>query len=253
MVTVETTTRVNIGKRVFVLKTVNPLITMLQQAQVEGTATQLKLMAFGARDLMIDKLLAYDPPQGKALLEREPDAMRKGKRTVPKEPPHETRYDKKSIEEDTMEEQHLLPARTLDRPRVKRRPFPKMPLLSKKYVVDKVRKKLDPRILMASGEYLRGILVRKVHSPDTGVHYIVRMANRNHASGIKLNLLARIMEYGTSAFTIKVFGDENKKATITLPPRKHWAPAFKEVMKARKQLGEEVRAEKLEKLLLDIV
>jgi len=252
LVEIKVSAKIRIGNRYIIVKEVSSLISIMKDATIEGTADQLRIMAFGMRDLMIDKLLAYKPIFGEPVLKLQQDdiKIRGKKRYVPEEAPDEQRLDIKTREELMLEARNLLPQRTLGRPVVKRLPYRRIIELSEKYVKDKVRKKLDPRMLMATGEYIRGIMVKKVKTKDAGVFYKVAMARRNHASGISLDHLARIIEYGTSSFTIKLFGDENNVHTMQLPPRKHWKPAFKEILETRVELGRDLRLQKLEEKLL---
>ena len=79
--------------------------------------------------------------------------------------------------------------------------------------------------------------------------YVVTMANREHSSGISLHLLARIIEYGTSKFYIKWFGDPRYLFEIKLPPRKHWRPALDRIVEVQKEVGTTARANMLREKL----
>jgi len=249
MVTVTLSTKIQIGKKTIIIKSVDPMITVLSKAMVEGTAVHLKLLAFGARDLLIDKLLVKKPLKGRPVLKRQPD--KRGSK-VPDEPPEWKKRDIVPKIEKIMNTKKLLPPRSLGKPKVRRVPFKRIPRLSEMWVDKKIETGLDPRELMSSGEYLRGIVIRKVKMAEVGVYYVVTLANREHSSGIMLGKLAKMLEFGTSAFTIPLFGDPERVVTIKLPPRKHWKPAFKEILKARAEIGHEARAAALEEKLKEI-
>jgi hypothetical protein len=95
--------------------------------------------------------------------------------------------------------------------RIRKQSFAHRPL-SRRYVEYKKKAKLDPRILIASGNYvnaisarkrkLRGDLVWTVGVPDT-IH---------GPSGMSYTQLARILEFGS--------------AKRGIPPRPHWRPVW---------------------------
>lgn len=88
--------------------------------------------------------------------------------------------------------------------------------LSEKYKKYKLKHGLDPRMLIATGEYLNSIVVRQ--KLDGSVE--VGIKNKIHTpSGLPLKKLMRIHEYGTQ----------------TIPARPWWRPT---VAAFRKQIGQ---------------
>mgnify|MGYP001447643462 CR=1 FL=1 len=134
--------------------------------------------------------------------------------------------------------------------------------LSERYLRWKKRRGLDPRILIATGEYVKNIGIEKVKGhfrkekgkkgiilvkPEDGkqadgkdVAYVVCVPDRKHqASGLNFRRLARIHEFGSV------------KAHI--PARPHWRPLWKEFKSdGRKKLVKKImsRTKKEVKLLL---
>jgi hypothetical protein len=121
-------------------------------------------------------------------------------------------------------------------------PFKVKPL-TKPWIRNKVRKKLDPRTFLATGDYVRGIGVRKRTDSKAGVTYVVTMANRKHkVSGIRLQRLGLILEFGTRQYSVPLFGDKNNMVTIKIPSRPHWRPAYQELKKIVANIGQEANA-----------
>jgi hypothetical protein len=105
--------------------------------------------------------------------------------------------------------------------------------LTEKYKRYKKRNNLDPRILIATGEYIRNISVA-IHMDGT---VEIGVKDKKHtASGISLKLLARILEYGS------------QKAKI--PPRPHWRPTISKFRSRIKQT-KKIIAKEMNKKILD--
>lgn len=245
MVTVEVKSKLRIGGKTITRKGVYPFLSVIADSFVEGTAIQLRIMAYELKDLIIDKLLAYQPKRGTPVLFREP-TPRTGKdgkpppvpktKTTGEEPKTPTEM-ARSRGRKTIQPYSFSP------PKVRRIPF-RMQKLTEKYLDKKISKDLDPRILLASGDYVNGITVRKEETRGGGVIYFVTMANRKHEfSNIDLRLLARIMEFGTGEYQVPLFGDKRHMVTIKLPKRPHWRPAFKKVKEGLSTLGDEITAQ----------
>jgi len=107
--------------------------------------------------------------------------------------------------------------------------------LSKPYVEFKKRADLDPRTLIATGEYVESI---EIQERMRGENYmvVVTVPDREHeTSGVNLQLLARVLEYGS--------------VKNNIPPRPHWR-AIKEMFllqedmisrRAEEKIAREVR------------
>lgn len=95
--------------------------------------------------------------------------------------------------------------------------------LSDVYLAMKKRKNLDTRTLIATGEYLESIEVGDVDNVN-GKRYIYVGVSPNaiHTSGIKMQALAEIHEYGSRDGKI--------------PPRPHYRPAWTKVRPKIKQM-----------------
>lgn len=90
--------------------------------------------------------------------------------------------------------------------------------LSPKYRRFKERHGLDPRILIATHDYLDGIGVRRLKD---GSVYVGVKRRRHKPSGLMLERLARIHEFGT----------RNKR----VPARPHWRPVLSVIKRDLKQ------------------
>lgn len=84
--------------------------------------------------------------------------------------------------------------------------------LNPKYKAWKIRKGLDPRILIAYGYYINSI---KVYRSNKDWVVGVDPFQIHPKTGIRMKKLARYLEYGTSR----------------MPARPHWRPAFEHVRK----------------------
>jgi hypothetical protein len=88
--------------------------------------------------------------------------------------------------------------------------------LNRKYKAWKIRKGLDPRILIATGKLLAAYQVQKL-PPGHGDGYVINVARRKQR-GVWLSTIDRAHEYGTGH----------------LPARPHWRPVIAK-FKIRKQ------------------
>ena len=233
--------KMRVGPRKIKVKQAKFLST-IADSYIEATAVQFRILAHTFKDLVIDKLLAYTPEIGFKVLKRKSGVKK------PLEPMEETVIEEKTSEDLVLEKNKLLPPYNSPRPTEPRIPFP-MEKHSPDYLHRKVRKGLDPRLLMASGDYLRGIVVRKKDHPKYKIYYEVRMAKRKHATGIELKELAKILEYGVSGRKAFLFGNRNHEVIIKTPPRPHWSPAFREIKQVVERLGTEIRAKALKTAL----
>lgn len=106
----------------------------------------------------------------------------------------------------------------------------KWPPLSEKYAKEKERKKLDPRILIATGKYMNAIGVIRKTSREKGVTYSVGVEGtfetgpKDAPKKLSLELLGRWLEFGTAGRTIKT--ETGTKKIGGMPPREHWRPTW---------------------------
>jgi hypothetical protein len=207
------TTSVKVGNRQLPVKKVPNLAPILAQkhrgapevmrSTVEATAIQLKVLAEETRELIIDRLFAAKPQEPAKARVRRPKRVRPTMATAP------------------------------------RGPFKKHRALTQKWIERKAEDSLDGRKLLATGDYVRGIEVKKGAQAAAGVYYYVRPADRKHApSGIPLSRLARVHEFGSRKHKI--------------PPRKHWAPAIRDVKNTLVGHVKNIRAAALRTLLRSI-
>lgn len=251
MAKVTVSKKIKIGSRTFPVKKVKPFSNIVADAVVESTSIQIRAMAYAAKDLIIDRLLAQEPEIGRKIVRREADVRHVNKLYIPPDVPlqQEREEDDKKMDRYGYIE---IPKRESPRPSKGRSPLELEPL-TKDYLEKKVRAGKDPRILISNAEYLRGIVVRKRKDAVNGVYYIVTVANRKHPEAdITLRKLAAILEYGTREYNVPLFGDENKLVKISIPPRPHWKPAIREIIFTRKKLAENIEARALKKILSEI-
>lgn len=95
--------------------------------------------------------------------------------------------------------------------------------LSPGYVEAKRRAGLDPRILIATHEYLDSIEVSPL-TDGSGVR--VGVGGRTHSGGIPMRQLARMLEFGT----------------IRMPARPHWRPLASIYKRRARQMARELGA-----------
>ena len=174
----------------------------LREGTFEATAVQLRVMAEEARELIVGRLYASHPqPPGLALLSAPPVARVPGIEAVDRTP---ARY------------------RSLTREHVARKLHAQPPQ--------------DGRYLIATGDYLDGIEVKKGKRPDGGPYYMVRLQPRKHfiapdsttSKPITLLLLARVHEFGSRRWNI--------------PARPHWRPALRDIKFRFQRLRRTIRA-----------
>lgn len=98
--------------------------------------------------------------------------------------------------------------------------------LQRDYYLSKLRNGLDPRILIATGEYLDKITYERVEDDTSGVVFRCGMAPGIHgSSGLQLAALQRMLEEGTSR----------------MPARPHWHP-MATIFRARSnEMGRDLR------------
>ena len=200
MAGVAATRYVQVGGKRVPSKTVRGVIQMMPRAALEATAVQMRMIAEETREILIDKVLAGSPA---------PPAS-----VVVKRPPR-------------ISSSRILTA--------DRKPFTLVPL-SPRYVKEKARKGEDGRTLVATGDYLNGIEVRKAVVGGAGVVWGVGLAARNHEpSGLPLLTIAKILERGS--------------AKASVPPRPHWTPTRRIVLRKLREAGPDIRAVALRRLL----
>lgn len=104
--------------------------------------------------------------------------------------------------------------------------------LTPRYAEYKRRAKLDPRILIATGEYVNSIAIQR-RTRDRGKLrvYVGVPYNRKHSSGLPFKVLARVHEFGS------------RKAHV--PARPHWRPAkawlMKEIPRIRERIARQAK------------
>jgi len=129
--------------------------------------------------------------------------------------------------------------------------------LSPAYLRWKIRKGLDPRILIATTKYIRAIGVEKTKfGAIIGLTRKTRYDVIKTKQGFKIRtlsyaLLAKWLEYGTRQRKVVIRGPRGGKykGTVTLkggmPPRPHWRPAIKrwkiEMKTLRREIVKDIR------------
>ena len=93
--------------------------------------------------------------------------------------------------------------------------------LKPEYRLYKIKNRLDPRMMISTGEYINSIEVNEL---DDQIGYSVGVPNRLHNSGLSLRVLARIHEFGT----------------IRIPARPHWRPQISAFIRRSDELGREL-------------
>jgi hypothetical protein len=236
---VEVVGSVTIGGRAMKLRRSPLIFKRMGELFVEATTVQMRVLTHATKDYIIDKLLAGDTFGRKARVER---AV-----AQPKDAPDEAPLqDLKEEEPDIFKNLVKIPARTSDPAGVTRIPFT-MDKLSASWQTRKEKKGLDPRLLIASGDYLRGIVVRRKVDPDRkNVSYMVTLAKRSHrGTNLSLQRLAEIHEFGTSSYTVPFFGDKKHLVQIQIPARPHWRPAYQQMVEQAKKIGSDATARML--------
>lgn len=197
---------VTVGDRTFNIKGVKPFMPALISAEIKATTPQLHVLAHEARDIIYDKILAGNPKGHPLVFRRMQLKKRVSKGKIPQD----------------------------------RLPFPfdiRYPL-TKEYLERKTREGHDPRALIATGEYLKGIRVARAKQ-GTVTAWHVRMKRGIHKpSGMPYHRFARLMEFGS--------------AMNHLPPRSHWRQAWILVKQRFSKLRENIRAQALREALRDI-
>lgn len=190
------------GKRVPV-KGVRGFMQLVMRGTLEASAEQSRVLAEETRELIIDKLLAAAP-----------DAPGTNK-IVPKP-----------------KRQGAVRA---DIPVSERKPYKHLPL-AKRTIRNKIGRDEDARKLLATGDYIEGIEVRRFDVPGIGVMWGVGMADRDHEpSGLPLVVIAKILEGGS--------------AKAKVPARPHWRTAWRNIKRRIREKGLEVQAEGLRRAL----
>lgn len=96
--------------------------------------------------------------------------------------------------------------------------------LSRDYLASKERRGLDPRIYIATGFFLSNI---KIWEDGAGIHVGFEPDAVHTPSGLKLNVLARILEFGS--------------AKARIPARPLWRPAISAIRRRQKDLQRRLR------------
>lgn len=193
------------GKRIPV-KQVRGFMQLVMRGTLEASAEQSRVLAEETRELIIDKLLAATP-----------DA------------PGTNRTVTKPLRQG---------AARADIPTAERKPYKQEPLANRT-IRNKMQRGEDARKLLATGDYIEGIEVRRFDIPGIGVMWGVGMADRNHEpSGLPLIAIAEIMEKGSAAARV--------------PARPHWRVAWRNLKRRIRTKGLEARAEGLRRALRQV-
>lgn len=188
---------VQIGKRRFKVQSNEAFLPVYHQQVIEATIPQMRNLAYGSYNLLIDKILAGKDFGHKLRFKKERLKYYKPK------------FSSKKVGEERKRFTH------------KR--------LSKSWLAFKVRNKLDPRPLIATGFYLRHIKVVEKFLKDRTIYSVVLPPNIVHKpSGIRLEQLAKWLEYGTA-------GPHGMK------PRPHWRPVARIIKGLWKRLPVSIR------------
>jgi len=200
---VQATRYIQVGSKRVPVKQVRGFMQMVIRGTLEAAAEQSRVLAEETRELIIDKLLAGAP-----------------------EPPGTNRTVDKPPRQGSIR---------VDIPTEERNPYKQVPL-SPRTVRNKMRRGEDARKLLATGDYINGIEVRKFTMPKIGVMWGVGMEDRNHVpSGLPLLTIATILERGSAAANV--------------PPRPHWRVAWRNLKRRIREKGLEARAEGLRRAL----
>lgn len=207
MAKVRVTSTIRIGGRTLPVKQVPNLAPLVVGSVVTATANQLRVLAEEARELIRDRVFQGVPEApGRVAVARPP------------------RFRAKNIPAVTRDAGAFLglKRRTILRKARARRP------------------RLDGRILLASGDYMRNIEIFRGDQPaNGGVYYMVRPAQQKHAPGphgsdsspINLSLLAKVHEFGSAKHKI--------------PARPVWGPAVRRITQLMRAMRPTIRAEAL--------
>jgi hypothetical protein len=132
--------------------------------------------------------------------------------------------------------------------------------LSPKYLRWKIRKGLDPRILISTKKYIKAIGVQKTKfGALIGLTKTMRYDTVRTRQGVKIRqlsyaLLAKWLEYGTRQRPVTMIGPRGGKHRVKvtlkggMPPRPHWRPSIKKWKEGAKHLRRELRKEMSEDL-----
>lgn len=124
------------------------------------------------------------------------------------------------------------------RSRILRQTFGHTPL-NTSYLISKIKHNLDPRILMATGEYLNSFTTERVEDTSgNDVVYRCGVSAGTHSSGISYQLLARVHEYGSPRRRI--------------PARPHWRPTGRDFMSRSAEYARNIRSEIAERVQADL-
>jgi len=243
MAVVNVVGKVRVGQREYILKETPLFLPMYKEMVIRGTAMHLRQAAYGVKDYIIDKILAQMPPVGERKIYRR-ETREKTVDDLPE--PEEQSIDE--TEDYALHKVHELPPRDTKEAFEARLPYEFHPL-SKRYFDKKIRT-LDARTLVSTGDYLRGIVVRKRQDRLAGTIYVITMANRKHKlSDLMLSDLAKIMEFGTSSYRAFFMGDKDRPVQIQIPARPHWRPAFEYLKEVMERIGADASAWALEEAI----
>lgn len=241
MAKVEVTHTVKHGRKSYRVKSVGQFMKMVSDSAITGTARELKIAAYGIKDYIIDKLLAQLPLDNEIRVVRPSEVS-----TVYPEPP----IQKAQEPDHSLVSNRIVLPRESPEPTVRRLPFNLHPLSPRTFLIKK-KQKLDTRILIATGDYLRGIVVRRREEPGKGVFYVITVVNRkHHESNLTLQKIAKIHEYGTGEYTVR-WG--NSDVTTKIPARPHWRPAWEEAKTIVENMGQFAFPKNLEEALRKLV
>lgn len=234
--------KVVIGRREYPLKDSPLFFKKMGELYIEATTIQLRTLAYAAKDYIIDKILAQPLQDGPQRVFRNP--------TKPKELLPEPKMQRQQeLDLEIVQRAFVVPPRDTAPTTIIRIPFKVLPL-TPNWARAKRKRKLDPRQFIATGDYLRGIVVRRRQHRKSakGITYVVTLAPRKHRySNITLSQLALIQEYGTASYTVALFGDEKRQVSIQLPPRPHWRPTYRMLKLEFERLGQQANAAAIRK------
>lgn len=95
----------------------------------------------------------------------------------------------------------------------------------------KLKHGLDPRILIATSEYLNSFMVEELTHETEGITFRVGVARTTHGdSGLPMKLLQRFLEFGTI-----------RNGKVAMPPRPHWRPQIISYQSRMSEMGREFR------------
>lgn len=217
------------------------LLSLLKNNVREAARVEVLTFAYEVRDDIIDRLLAYKSPLGQNQIKR-PLTSNQDNEEIP-EPEEQRGFEPDRRKNIPKNHKDFLPKRISREPINTKIPFKYHQPLNVEYLKQKIREEKDPRIIISTGDYIRGIVVRRLEKNiERGVDsFRVTQAKRKHKqSDLWLSKLAQLHEFGSRSYTIRLFGNPNIKVRITIPRRPHWRPAMRDARERKQEIRKRI-------------